>query len=259
MIIWAQFLHLLISKKALKSLLVTSAPQDKQKSSKKIIHAWLHILTVHQNHIYVDLPHPPPASLEQFLRDIWDAVFQAIVLISPPIKLNSQLSHYDFFFPQSTAFCPPQRSEGLKPLAGLPCSSCRDRTEHSFRNTLVVHLAFGIPWQWSLQETLLLTSPLGPNPPCPDGKNPCADSPLGPHLLAVQNNPGCQTENKGRKNMGMMGAMAARTDWGLQTLLWTVSPPAPPPHKWYVLTPALQSVTSLGSNRVTANRVTSVK
>ena len=39
----------------------------------------------------------PPASLEQFLRAIWDAVSQAAVLILPQIKLNSQLSRCAFF------------------------------------------------------------------------------------------------------------------------------------------------------------------
>ena len=39
----------------------------------------------------------PPASLEQFLRAIWEAVSQAIVLILPQIKLNSQLSRFALF------------------------------------------------------------------------------------------------------------------------------------------------------------------
>ena len=99
MTLWAQFLHLLISKKALKILPgdICSSRQA-EILCKKIIYAWLHVLTLHQNHIYVDLPQPSPASLEQFLRAIWDAVSQAIVLILPPVKLNSRLSHYDFFF-----------------------------------------------------------------------------------------------------------------------------------------------------------------
>ena len=41
-----------------------------------------------------------PASLEQFLTAIWDAVSQAIVLILPQIKVNSQVSHCAFFFSQ---------------------------------------------------------------------------------------------------------------------------------------------------------------
>ena len=39
-----------------------------------------------------------PVSLQQFLRAIWNTVSQAIVLILPPIKLNSQLSLCAFFF-----------------------------------------------------------------------------------------------------------------------------------------------------------------
>ena len=44
----------------------------------------------------------PIASLEQFLRAIWGAVSQAVVLILPQIKLNSQLSHYAFAFKVDT-------------------------------------------------------------------------------------------------------------------------------------------------------------
>ena len=43
----------------------------------------------------------PPASLEQLLRALWNAVSWAIVLILPQIKLDSQFSHCAFFF-QST-------------------------------------------------------------------------------------------------------------------------------------------------------------
>ena len=37
--------------------------------------------------------------LEQFLRAIWHAASQTIVLILPQVKLHSQLSRRDFFFP----------------------------------------------------------------------------------------------------------------------------------------------------------------
>ena len=56
---------------------------------KKKICAWLHALPIHQNLVYTDLPH---TSFEQFLRAIWNAVFQAIALILSS-KLNSQLIH----------------------------------------------------------------------------------------------------------------------------------------------------------------------
>ena len=39
-----------------------------------------------------------PCLLEQFLRTIWNAVSQAIVSLSPQIKLNSHLSHCAYFF-----------------------------------------------------------------------------------------------------------------------------------------------------------------
>ena len=47
-----------------------------------------------QSHIYWP---SSPTSLVQFLRAIWNAAFRAIVLILPPIKLGSQLSHCAFF------------------------------------------------------------------------------------------------------------------------------------------------------------------
>ena len=57
--------------------------------------AWLHVLPLHQYHIYTDIS---PASLEQFLRAIWGAVSQAVVLILLQIKFNSQVSLCAFFF-----------------------------------------------------------------------------------------------------------------------------------------------------------------
>ena len=61
--------------------------------------AWMHAPSFHQNHIYTDLS---PASLESFLRPIWNAVSQAVVIILPQIELNSQLSHCAFIFFQLT-------------------------------------------------------------------------------------------------------------------------------------------------------------
>ena len=56
--------------------------------------AWLHVLPLHKITYILTFP---PTSLEQFLRAIWNAVSQAIVLILPQIKLNSQLSCCAFF------------------------------------------------------------------------------------------------------------------------------------------------------------------
>ena len=85
-ILWAQFLYLLISRKALKPFIVTAVPCDQQKPSAKIC-AWLHVLP------FMEITHIltfPFYSLQQFLRAIWGAVSQAKVLILPQIKLNSQ-------------------------------------------------------------------------------------------------------------------------------------------------------------------------
>ena len=48
-----------------------------------------------QNHIYADLP---PSSLEQFLRAIWEAVFQAIALSKSPNKTEILSSHVVCFY-----------------------------------------------------------------------------------------------------------------------------------------------------------------
>ena len=55
LILWAQFLYLPISRKALKFFMVITVPCDQQKPSGKIC-AWLHVSPLHQNHIYTDLP-----------------------------------------------------------------------------------------------------------------------------------------------------------------------------------------------------------
>ena len=102
LILWAQFLYLLLSRKALKSLwwwLFLMTRRNLQK-----IHAWLHAFPLHQNHINTD---STPTSSEQFLRAIWAAISQAIVLILPPIKYNSKFSCYRGFI--------KEYSKGSKP------------------------------------------------------------------------------------------------------------------------------------------------
>ena len=69
-ILWAQYLYLLKSRKALKSFMVTTAPYDLAETfmtlaetfmtlaedfCKKNICAWLHVFPLHQNHLYTDL------------------------------------------------------------------------------------------------------------------------------------------------------------------------------------------------------------
>ena len=93
-ILWAQFL-------------VSSHIQKSTKTNNRdICSSWLAAtfcqnvcliarIPLHQNHIYIDLS--SSTSLEQFLRTIWEAVSQSIVLILPQIKLNSQFSRCAFF------------------------------------------------------------------------------------------------------------------------------------------------------------------
>ena len=57
-------------------------------------------LHLHQNLLYWL---SPSTSLEQFLRAIWGAVFWAVVLILPQIKLNSQLSSCASFWSTETS------------------------------------------------------------------------------------------------------------------------------------------------------------
>ena len=62
LILWAQFLYLLISRKALKSFVMMLVSRDSQKlhetsrSYLQKICAWLHVLALCQNHIYSVLP-----------------------------------------------------------------------------------------------------------------------------------------------------------------------------------------------------------
>ena len=92
-ILRAQFLHLLISRKALKSFMVTSAPCDYQQPSAKMC-AWLHV-SPFTKITYIQIF--PPTSSEQFLRAIWNAASQAIVLILPQIKLFLILCLFKLF------------------------------------------------------------------------------------------------------------------------------------------------------------------
>ena len=89
-----KFLHLLTCRKALKSFMVTTAPLTNNHLLQKI-HARLHVLPLHQNHIYTDLP---PLPLWTSFSELFKVLFSwAINLILSRIKLNSQLSHSAFF------------------------------------------------------------------------------------------------------------------------------------------------------------------
>ena len=92
-ILGAQFLHLLISRKALNSFMVIPVPSWLAKSSAKT-RAWLHILlSSPKSHIY----QPSLYLFGAASQSIWNAISRAIVLILPPIKLNSQLFLSTFF------------------------------------------------------------------------------------------------------------------------------------------------------------------
>ena len=104
LISWAWSLYLLISRKVWKSFMVMTAPHDCSNLLQKIC-AWLHGVSLHQNHICTDHPHPHPlTSLELFLRSIQNAVSQAIVLILPLIKFDSHLSCCTFFLSRCLPF-----------------------------------------------------------------------------------------------------------------------------------------------------------
>ena len=100
-ILWVHFLHLLLSRKALKSfmwclLLVTSGNLH-ETSDYLLKECALDCVYSPFTTISYILTSPPPTSLVQFLRAIWNAASRAIVLILPPIKLDSQLSYCAFF------------------------------------------------------------------------------------------------------------------------------------------------------------------
>ena len=89
-ILWAQFSHFLISRKALKSFMTSN-------NLLQNICAGSHGLPLHKNHTCADFPLD---SMELFLRVTWNAISQAIVFILPQIKHNSQLSYFAFIFSQ---------------------------------------------------------------------------------------------------------------------------------------------------------------
>ena len=90
----SSILCVLVSRKTLKSFSVLTAPCDQQKTSaKNYVLDCMYSPFTKITHILTF----SPASLEQFLRAISDAVSWAAVLILPPVKLNLQLSHCVFF------------------------------------------------------------------------------------------------------------------------------------------------------------------
>ena len=85
----SSILCVLVSRKTLKSFSVLTAPCDQQKTSaKNYVLDCMYSPFTKITHILTF----SPASLEQFLRAISDAVSWAAVLILPQIKLNLHLS-----------------------------------------------------------------------------------------------------------------------------------------------------------------------
>ena len=95
-ILWAQFLHRLVSRKARKaqkSFLVMSASHDrKRQPSIKCVLGCMY-LHFHQNHIFTDLS---PYLFGEVFQSFWNAASWAMVLILSQIKFNSQLSYCAF-------------------------------------------------------------------------------------------------------------------------------------------------------------------
>ena len=98
LILWAQFLYLLKSRKALKSFMVSTVSHDFMRLAevfwKTYVLDCMYFPFTKITCILISPRHP----LEQFLRAIWGAVSWSAVLILPPIKLNLQLSCCAIFF-----------------------------------------------------------------------------------------------------------------------------------------------------------------
>ena len=92
-ILWSQSFHLLISRKTLNPFMMTWDPHDYQRTSCKAS-AWLHWTPPSVKSYILTFP---ICLFQQSSRAIWGAASWAAVLILPPVKLNSQLSHWASF------------------------------------------------------------------------------------------------------------------------------------------------------------------
>ena len=99
LVLWAQFLYLLLSRKALKSFMVMIISCDYQKlhetSRLSIKYALACTYSPFTKITY--MLSIPSTSLEQFLRAIWGTISLAAVFILLQIKLNLQFLHRAFF------------------------------------------------------------------------------------------------------------------------------------------------------------------
>ena len=93
LILWAQFLYLLISRKVLNPswwqlFIVTS--RKLHETNRNLLEKYVPVCIYSPFTIITHILTFSPASLEQFLRAIWGAVSWAAILILPQIKLNLQ-------------------------------------------------------------------------------------------------------------------------------------------------------------------------
>jgi len=93
LILRTQFFYLLITRKVLKSFMVTCGSYDQLKPSAKITCLMAHIPPFTKSHVYW----PSLTSSEQSLRVFWDSVSQVRVRILPQIKVDWQLSCCAYF------------------------------------------------------------------------------------------------------------------------------------------------------------------
>ena len=150
LILWAQFLYLLILRKALKlkslMLMNRSFTRLAETFYKKYLLDY-NVLPLYQNHIYTVLP-LTPTSVEQFLRAIWGAVSQATICILPQIKLNLQLSCCPIFLSRQEV---PKMNKGFSPyspswLCPEPCLPPLSRTSFPLMLILPTCRLTGTRW-----------------------------------------------------------------------------------------------------------------
>ena len=114
LISWAQFLYLLISRKALKSCMLMTVPHDYRNLLQKIC-AWLQVLPLHQNHIYTD-PY-----LSGAVSRSWVAVSWAVFLILPQIKPDYD-SHIVHLLKANNTGSPLKAAETQWPMSWHSCA-----------------------------------------------------------------------------------------------------------------------------------------
>ena len=170
LILWDQFLYLLISRKAIKSIMVLTVSLDLEKvheTGRDFLEKYgldCMCFPFTKNHIYT---HPAPLVLWSSFSELFEVLSpQATVLILPQIKLNFQLSHCAFFknwqlepegwwlkvpnttllphhyWPMRRKSCTLQLLPQMLPLKALPWKSLESLNffEHELPDLLAWHL-----------------------------------------------------------------------------------------------------------------------